>query len=86
MNTQVFQHTFKNGQKVLLTVDLSGTLPRFVASPSNFLDNVDISTMQEYRSWLEGVIVPTISEALTTQQRIECALVALHKIVSKGHS
>ena len=55
---QTYIHTFKNGQRLTLTVDLSAIPPKVTCVPKITCADEDFSL--EYRKWRDEVVQPGI--------------------------
>lgn len=63
--TKTYQHTFRNGHKVTLTVDFDVTPIKVTAEPSEFLHN---ELGGEYQHWLHSVLIPDLMNFSTPAQ------------------
>lgn len=63
---KIFRHTFKDGQTIELTWDLSKAQPYCEANLK--MDNQPLEIIEEYRIWQNQVVVPEIFESASPQQ------------------
>ncbi len=68
-----FRHQFKNGLTIVLECDLSEATPSFKSNMK--LDAAPLEVLDEYRVWLNTVILPELVASCSDLQLINLAAI-----------
>lgn len=73
--TKVYQHTFKNGDRVTMSCDFAFNPPRLSAHPFGLVNR----HREEYMQWQNSVIIPDMMNHCSKEQILTIAIKELTK-------